>query len=81
MNEKNFPDDNNTLSLEELTNEASDIVEILENEKDLENSIENYQKLIKLNNLIEKKFSKNSKKITEETRKKIKEIVFNKDAK
>ena len=34
----------------------------LRNEKDLQNSIENYQKLIKLNNIIEKKFQKNSKK-------------------
>ena len=81
MNEKNFPDDNNTLSLEELTSEASDIVEILENEKDLVNSIEKYQRLIKLNNLIEKKFSKNSKKISEETQKKIKEMAINKNAK
>ncbi len=81
MNEKIFPDDNNTASLEELTNEANNIIEKLENEKDLENSIENYQKLIRLNNIIEKNFSKISKKISEETKKKIKEIAINKNAK
>ena len=81
MNEKNFPDDNNTQSLEELTNEANNIIEMLENEKNLENSIENYQRLIKLNNIIEKRFSKSSKKISEETRKKIKNIANKKNAK
>tara|TARA_Y100000992_G_C21269771_1_gene496009 strand:- start:1533 stop:1778 length:246 start_codon:yes stop_codon:yes gene_type:complete len=81
MNEKNFPDDNNTLSLEELTNEANNIIEMLENEKNLENSIEKYQRLIKLNNIIEKRFSKSSKKISEETRKKIQNIANKKNAK
>ena len=63
MKDKNLPDDNNSKSLEELTNEVNNIIESLENEKDLQNSIENYQKLIKLNNIIEKKFQKKSKQI------------------
>ena len=38
------------------------IIENLEKEKNLENSIEDYQKLIKLNNIIERKFQANIKK-------------------
>jgi exonuclease VII small subunit len=81
MKDKNLPDDSSSHSLEDLTNEASNIIETLENEKNLENSIENYQKLIKLNNIIEKKFQKNSKNINEKTRKKIQEITVKKNAK
>ena len=80
MKDNNLPDDSSSLSLEELTNEANNIIELLENEKNLENSIENYQKLIKLNNIIEKKFQKNSKKISEKTQQKIQEIVAKKNA-
>ena len=52
MKEKNFPNNNITKSLDELTNEVNQIIENLEKEKNLENSIEDYQKLIKLNNII-----------------------------
>ena len=81
MNEKILPDDNNNYSLEELTDEANKILETLEKEKDLENSIENYQKLIKLNNIIEKKFQRKSKEISEQTKKKINEMTLRKNAK
>ena len=81
MKDKNLPDDNNSESLEDLTNDANNIVESLENEKDLQNSILNYQKLIKLNNTIEKKFHKNTKKINEETKKKIYNITAKKNEK
>ena len=81
MKDKNLPDDSNLLSLEDLTNEVNNIIELLENEKNLENSVENYQKLIKLNNIIEKKFQKNSKKISEKTQQKIQEITTKKNAK
>jgi hypothetical protein len=81
MKDKNLPDDNNSQSLEELTNEVNIIIELLENEKDLQNSIDNYQKLIKLNNIIEKKFQKKSKEINEETQKKVQEITNRKNAK
>ena len=81
MNEKILPDDNNNTSLEELTDEANKILETLEKEKDLENSIENYQKLIKLNNIIEKKFQRKSKEISEQTKKKIREMTLKKNAK
>ena len=75
MKDKNLPDDNNSKSLEELTNDANNIIKSLENEKDLQNSIENYQKLIKLNNIIEKKFQKKSKQINEKTKQKISNII------
>ena len=74
MKDKNLPLDNNTLSLEELTKEANNIIESLESEKDLQNSIDSYQQLLKLNNIIEKKFQKNSKMINEEAKKKIHNI-------
>ena len=75
MKDKNLPHDNISSSLDELTDEANQIIESLENEKDLNNSIESYQKLLKLNKIIEKEFNKNFKSISEETNKKVKEII------
>ena len=75
MKDKNLPPDINTYSLEELTNEANQIIESLENEKNLNNSVESYQRLLKLNNVIEKKFKKDFKFISEETNKKVREII------
>ena len=75
MKEKNFPNNNNLKSLDELTNEANQIIENLEKEKNLENSIEDYQKLIKLNNIIERKFQAGSKNISSETKDKINKII------
>ena len=75
MKDKNLPPDNNTSSLEELTDQANQIIESLENEKDLNNSVESYQQLLKLNNIIEKKFNKSFRFLGEETNKKVKEIV------
>tara|TARA_B100001057_G_scaffold454667_1_gene500624 strand:- start:473 stop:715 length:243 start_codon:yes stop_codon:yes gene_type:complete len=74
MKDKNLPPDNNNNTLEELTDQANQIIDLLENEKDLNNSIENYQNLLRLNSIIEKKFNKNFKSISEETNKKIKKI-------
>ena len=65
----------NPNSLEELTDQANKIIESLENEKDLSNSVARYQELLKLNKDIEKKFSKNFKNISEETKIKLKEII------
>jgi len=81
MNEKNLPDDINSKSLNELTELANKIIASLENEKNLENSINEYQKLLKLNMLIEKKFQKNSKEISENTKSKIKDILTKKNEK
>ena len=75
MKDKNLPPDINISSLEELTDEANQIIKSLENEKDLNNSIESYQQLLKLNDIIEKKFRQNLKSISEETTKKVKEII------
>ena len=75
MKDKNLPHDNISSSLEELTDQANQIIESLENEKDLNNSIESYQQLLKLNKIIEKEFNKNFKSISVETNKKVKAII------
>ena len=75
MKDKNLPNDYNSLSLEELTTEANKMIEELENKKDLWNSLDNYQNLIKLNNIIEKRFQKNIKDINEKTKVKISKII------
>ena len=81
MKDKNIPNDNKHQSLEELTNDANNIIKSLENEKDLQNSIDSYHKLIKLNNTIQKKFQKKSKEINEKTKIKIQDIIKKKNAK
>ena len=75
MKDKNLLPDNNNSTLEELTYQANQILESLENEKDLNNSVESYQQLLRLNNIIEKKFNKSFRSIGEETNKKVKEII------
>ena len=75
MNEKILLDDKKSTNLEDLVSEANSIIEALENEKNLENSISNYQKLIKLNNIIEKKFMGKSKEISQVTKEKITRIL------
>ena len=79
MKDKNLPDDNNSQTLEELTKDINNIIKSLENEKDLENSMDNYQKLIKLNNIISNKFQKRTKEISEITKKKIQDITKKKN--
>ena len=79
MKEKNLLGDNNSKSLEDLTKEINEIIKKLENEKNLENSIDEYQKLIKLNNIIEKKFQKKGKNISQNTKQKIDNIVVGKN--
>jgi len=81
MKDKNLPPDNDSYTLEELTKEANNIIESLEAEKNLQNSIESYQELLKLNNIIEKKFYKTTKIINEETKRKIKNIISKKNEK
>tara|TARA_Y100000022_G_scaffold188741_1_gene187313 strand:- start:85 stop:321 length:237 start_codon:yes stop_codon:yes gene_type:complete len=75
MKDKNLPIDNDVSTLEELTDQANKIIESLENEKDLNNSIDRYQELLKLNKAIENKFHKNFKKIVEVSNNKVKEII------
>ena len=81
MKEKNLPNNYDSLSLEELTNKANKMIEDLENQKDLDSSIEKYQKLLKLNNIIEKKFKKDVKNINEKTKDDILKIRSKKNAK
>ena len=81
MKEKNFPDDNNYKSIEELTQEVNSIIEQLEKQEDLKNSLDDYQKLINLNNIIEKKFQKKSKSISQNVKEKINNIAKRKDDK
>ena len=81
MNEKILPDDIELKSLSELTDIADRLIQKLENKKNLEESIESYQYLIRLNNLIEKKFQKDSKNISESTKLKIEELTSKKNEK
>ena len=75
MKDKNLLDDINDKSLIELTKLADNLIKNLENKKDLENSTDDYQKLLILNNLIQKKFQKASKDISEQTKDKISKIL------
>ena len=81
MNEKILPDDIELKSLSELTDIVDGLIKELENKKNLEESIEDYQYLIKLNNIIEKKFQKDSKNISESTKIKIEELTSKKNEK
>ena len=81
MKDKNLPDVFNLKSLNELTQEANKIIEQIEKEKNFENSLDEYQKLIRLNNIIEKKFQNTSKKISLETKDKINKILSKKNEK
>ena len=81
MKEKNLPDDNNSKSLEELTQEVNSIIEELEKKEDIKNSLDDYQKLIQLNNIIEKKFQRKSKGINQNMKEKIENITKKKNAK
>ena len=81
MKDKNLLDDIKNKSLNELTELANNIIEKLENEKNLELLINDYQKLIKLNNIIERKFQNTSREISQKTRNKINLILNKKNGK
>ena len=74
MKDKNLPDDIKNKSLNELTELANSIIKNLENKKNLEDSLEEYQKLIKLNIIIENQFQKLSKELSQSTKDKIENI-------
>ena len=71
MNFKNIPADIKNKSIEEAQKEVSEIIEILEKEENLENSIEKYHRLNLLNNYIEQKFKDKSKNISKKKFEKI----------
>ena len=75
MKDKILPPEYDQNSIEELTERANKIIDSLEKENDLNNSVDSYQELLKLNNIIQKKFQKNLRSISEDTNKKIKNIT------
>tara|TARA_B000000557_G_scaffold13567_1_gene10736 strand:- start:685 stop:933 length:249 start_codon:yes stop_codon:yes gene_type:complete len=77
MKDKNLPDDIKAKSLEELREILNSLLTKIETSPNLENSADDYQKLIKVNNLIEKKFQSLSKEISNNSKSKIDEIIKN----
>jgi len=75
MNPKNIPADIKDKSIEDAQKEVSEIIEILEKEKNLENSLEKYHRLIFLNKYIEQKFKDKSKDISKENFEKIQDSL------
>ena len=75
MNPKNIPADIKNKSIENAQKEVSEIIEILEKEKNLENSLEKYHRLIFLNKYIEQKFKDKSKDISKENFEKIQDSL------
>ncbi len=74
MKDKNLLDDIESKSLDELNNLANKIIDNLE-KKSLEDSVQEYQELLKLNNYIQKKFQQESKYISKRTKEKIEQII------
>ena len=77
MKDKNLPDDIKAKSLDELREILNNLLTKIETSANLENSADDYQKLIKVNNLIEKKFQSLSKEISNNSKSKIDEILKN----
>ena len=75
MKDKNLPDDIKAKSLEELREILNSLLTKIETSPNLENSADDYQKLIKVNNLIERKFQSLSKEISNNSKSKIDEII------
>ena len=77
MKDKNLPDDIKAKSLDEIREILNSLLTKIETSPNLENSADDYQKLIKVNNLIEKKFQSVSKEISNNSKSKINEIIKN----
>ena len=75
MKDKNLPDDIKAKSLDELREILNTLLTKIETSPNFENSADDYQKLIKVNNLIEKKFQSLSKEISNNSKSKIDEII------
>ena len=63
MKDKNLPDDIKAKSLDELREILNNLLTKIETSPNLENYADDYQKLIKVNNLIEKNFNLSQKKL------------------
>ncbi|WP_440932400.1 exonuclease VII small subunit [Candidatus Pelagibacter sp.] len=81
MKDKILPNEYSSYSLQELKDEANKIVDFLEKEKNLESSIDSYQKLLQLNNLIEKKFKEDTRQISVNSKEKIQKLTSKLNAK
>ena len=75
MKDKNLPDDIKAKSLDELREILNNLLNKIETSPNLENSTDEYQKLIKINNLIEKKFQLLSKEISNKSKLRIDQIT------
>ena len=75
MNPKNIPVDIKNKSIEEAQKEVSEIIEILEKEENLENSLKKYHRLMFLNKYIEQKFKDKSKSISKKNFEKIQNFL------
>ena len=75
MKDKNLPDDIKSKSLDELREILNNLLNKIETSPNLENSTDEYQKLIKINNLIEKKFQLLSKEISNKSKLRIDQIT------
>ena len=75
MKDKNLPDDIKAKSLDELREILNSLLTKIETSPNLENSADDYQKLIKVDNLIEKKFQSVSKEISNNSKLKIDKII------
>ena len=64
MKSTNIPEYIKKKTLDELKKEITESISELEKEEDLNNYIDKYQRLIKLNNFIENKFKEQAKSIT-----------------
>ena len=76
MKDKNFLDDIENKSLEELNSLANKIIDNLQ-KKGQEDFIQGYQQLLKLNNYIDKKFHQETRSISKKTKEKIDTIINN----
>ena len=74
MKSINIPEDIKKKTLDELKKEITESISELEKEEDLNNSIDKYHRLMKLNNFIENKFKEKAKFITSKTSNLLKKI-------
>ena len=69
-----MPDDINHKSLNELKDMVENVINNIESENNLEKTQDDYKLLIQLNNIIERKFQSEYKKISLETKERIEKI-------
>tara|TARA_B110000196_G_C20827533_1_gene512159 strand:+ start:293 stop:529 length:237 start_codon:yes stop_codon:yes gene_type:complete len=75
MKSLNNPENIKNKSLEKLQKEAIEILTFLEKQENLSESVDKYQRLIELNNIIENKFREKSKSISSKKILNIKKLI------